>query len=73
MDEKAFGRLKVLGGSGEQDLLGGFRYSSPMWRFPEIGVPPNHPFNWDFPHYTPTILDTPIYGTPYISVPLSAG
>ena len=20
-----------------------------MWRLPEIGVPPNHPFEWDFP------------------------
>ena len=31
-----------------------------------IGVAPNHPFTWDFPHYKPTILDTPIYGTPHI-------
>ena len=20
-----------------------------IWRFPKIGVPPNHPFKWDFP------------------------
>ena len=22
--------------------------ADPMWRLPEIGVPQNHPFSWDF-------------------------
>jgi len=26
-----------------------------IWRFPEIGVPPNHPFEWIFPSYLYTI------------------
>ena len=26
-----------------------------IWGFPEIGVPSNHPFSWDF-HYKPSIL-----------------
>ena len=25
------------------------------WRFPKIGVPPNHPFSWDFPWNKPSI------------------
>ena len=34
-----------------------------IWRFPEIGVPPNHPFLCTFP-CKPSILDTSIYGNP---------
>ena len=35
----------------------------PIWEFPEIGVPPNHPFKWIFP-YKQTIL-----GYPYLRKP----
>jgi hypothetical protein len=35
----------------------------PIWRFPEIGVPVNHQFLWDFP-WILSIHEwgTPIYG-----------
>ena len=28
-----------------------------IWRFPEIEVPPNHPFSWDVQCYKPYFLD----------------
>ena len=36
------------------------------WWFPEIGVPPNHPFQIGTFNYKPTILDTPLYANPHI-------
>ena len=37
------------------------------WRFPEIGVPLNHPFDCRFCHYKPfSYWGTPIYGKPRI-------
>ena len=38
-----------------------------IWRFPEMGVPPNHPFSWYFHGiflYKQSILGIPIYGNP---------
>ena len=36
-----------------------------IWRFPKIGVTPNHPFQSDFPLYIDhSFLGTLIYGTP---------
>ena len=37
-----------------------------IWTFPELGVPPNHPFYQDFPLETihfgvPPLMETPIY------------
>ena len=37
-----------------------------IWRFPEMGVPPNHPFQWDFPLINHPFQGTPIYGNPHI-------
>ena len=38
--------------------------SVPRWRFPQIGVPPNHPFEWHFPLYSlysgvPPFMESP--------------
>ena len=33
--------------------------SQSKWRFPEIGVPPNHPLKWDFPWNKPSIFGVP--------------
>ena len=41
--------------------------NSQIWGFPEIGVPPNHPFLDGIFPCKPTILDTPIYGNPHMS------
>ena len=38
-----------------------------IWWFPEIGVPPNHPFLDGIFPYKPTILGYPIYGNPHLS------
>ena len=41
------------------------RFSSPIWRFPEIGVPPNHPLECDFPWNQPSSYGgSPFMGTP---------
>ena len=54
------------------------------WRFPKMGVPPNHPFQWDFPLQTINFLGAPhsrktpgmfcwdIAGRPSIAVKLPA-
>ena len=36
----------------------------PKWRFPEMGLSPNHPFIDGIFHYKPSILGTPIYEPP---------
>ena len=38
-----------------------------MWGFPEIGLPPDPPLQWDCPifHYKPSIWGYPIYGYPH--------
>ena len=38
--------------------LQNFQVFVPIWSFPGIGVPPNHPFLWDVP---PNILAPPIF------------
>ena len=38
-----------------------------IWRFPKLGVPPNHPFKWDFPWFTKPFWDTPILGVLCVS------
>jgi hypothetical protein len=35
-----------------------------IWRFPEMGVTLNHPFEYDFPWNKPTIWGSSIYGNP---------
>ena len=40
------------------------RCSSSIWRFPEIGVPPNHPLNLRIFPYKPSILGTPFMDPP---------
>ena len=37
------------------------RYAS-IWGVPEIGVPPNHPFQWDFPTINHPFWVPPILG-----------
>jgi len=40
----------------------------PIWRFPQMGVPLNHPFDFRIFHEInhPTFWGTPIYGNPYL-------
>ena len=44
-----------------------------IWRFPEIGVPPNHPFLDGIFSYKPSILGHPIDGNPHIHFPNDIG
>ena len=41
---------------------------SQLWWFPEIVVPPNHPWNHAILNYKSTNLDNPVYGNPPIQV-----
>ena len=41
------------------------------WRFPEIEVPPNHPFQYDVPLQTIHFRGTSIYGNPYGPIDVS--
>ena len=39
-----------------------------MWWFPRIGVPPNHPFLWDFLHKPTSYWGTPILGNLHVGL-----
>ena len=39
-----------------------------VWRSPEMGVLPNHPFSLDFPFKTVHFGGTPIYGNPHMMI-----
>ena len=50
-------------------LYGALFSNNPIWRFPEIGVPPNHRFIDRIFHYKPNILGIPhLWKLPYILV-----
>ena len=46
----------------------------PIWRCPEIGVPPNHPLYWYFSRYKPSILGYPHgHGNPHVFASRTSG
>ena len=45
---------------------------SHIWVFPELGVPPNHPFEWDFHEINHPFSGTPNLGNPHLGT-LSCG